>query len=80
MLRLKNIKLIDKILYAEYYPEDGEEFGEICINIETGEVVDYSLTSFDKVVRRHFSHAKQALQNMLKNNEELPKEKLVMWV
>lgn len=78
MVRLKNIEKNNGILTAFYDPEESGQLGTIKINAVTGEVVESSLSTYDKDFPVHFSHAVETLKQMI-HEEIIPKEKLVMW-
>ena len=78
MLRLRNIEKNNGIISAFYEPEDSGKAGMVKIDIETGEIIAQELSEYDKDFPWHFNHAVTALKK-LANNDNIPKEKLVMW-
>ena len=79
MLKLKNIKIHNGIISAEYEPEkNSDNLGSISINIESGEVVESKVSQLDTPLPVYLYHATQALKKLI-GKKELPKEKLVMW-
>lgn len=78
MLRLKNIKRENNFIEAYYTPEDKEEQGYIKIDINTDVVVEKRLTNLDSEVATYFAMARNKLRT-IKNDEDLPKNLLVMW-
>lgn len=78
MLKLKNIKMNNGLISAEYDPENSGEFGSVSVDIEREEVNQYFLSKLDGDFPIYMNHAIDALLKM-KDLKELPKEKLVMW-
>lgn len=78
MLRLKNIKKNDKIIQADYYPEDTMECGFVKINSYSHEILESKLTSYDGVTKTYMSHAATALARLI-DSKSLPEERVVMW-
>ena len=78
MLNLKNIKIDNGIISANYIPEDSEEVGFVSIDIKNGKVIDSVYTEYDGTLHAYFSHAVFALKKLIKE-KEIPKERLVMW-
>lgn len=78
MLKLKNIRRNNNIISAEYDPEDSGEIGSISIEISSGKVIESKITKLDNPIPMYLYHATRALEKIL-NEDELPKEKLVMW-
>ena len=78
MLKLKNISKNNNIISADYYPENSSEIGKICIDINSGEIMEKQLTTYDEIFPLYFDHAVSYLKNISKL-DNYPKEKLVMW-
>lgn len=78
MLKLKNIKLNNNILSAEYHPENSDDFGKVSINTENMEVVEQRPSKHDESFPIYLNHAVDALKKLSKTTE-IPKEKLIMW-
>ncbi len=78
MLRLKNIAKSDTAISADYYPEDSEEKGFVCIDTETGVVLDSKTTSYDASINAYLSHAVLSLKKMI-SADTLPSETIIMW-
>lgn len=78
MLKLKNIKLNNKTLSAEYHPENSDDFGSVAINIENNEIIEKTLSKHDEVFPIYLNHAVDALIKLSKTTT-IPKEKLIMW-
>lgn len=78
MLKLKNIKKNNGVISAEYDPENSGELGNISVDVEQERVVDFNVSKLDDTFPIYANHAVDALIKM-KDDKELPKEKLVMW-
>ena len=78
MLKLKNIKSSNGIIYADYEPEKSGITGKISIRISDKEVISSVVSEYDKEFPIYLQHAILALKKLV-GIKELPKEKLVMW-
>lgn len=78
MLKLKNIKMNNGIITAEYEPENSGNFGSIAIDIKTGEILKAKISEMDIPLPIYLNHAAYTLKEIM-NEKTLPKEKLVMW-
>jgi hypothetical protein len=79
MLRLKKIRRENNVISAEYEPEDSNESGFVAIDIDTGKIIKWKLTSLeDEDFPMYNAHARWALRDM-RNLVTLPKSQLVMW-
>ena len=78
MLKLINLKKSNGIISAEYDPENSGEYGSVSIEAESGEVIETKASKYDSSFPIYLNHAIDALKKM-KNEKELPKEKLIMW-
>ena len=78
MLKLKNIKMNNGIITAEYEPENSGNFGSIAIDIKTGEILKAKTSEMDIPLPIYLNHATDTLKEIM-NEKTLPKEKLVMW-
>lgn len=78
MLKLKNIKKNNGIISAEYDPEDSGKIGSISIDIESGKTIESNVSELDNEFPIYLNHAIDALLEM-KDKEEMPEERLVMW-
>ena len=77
MLILKNIRMKDNIISADYYPEGEPEFGHIEIDVNSGEIV--VLKKAPIYMHSPFAtHAKYELMRLAKL-EKLPEERTVLW-
>ena len=78
MLKLINIKRDDSFIEANYIPEDSKEIGYVKINMSDNMVIEAKKTSLDGNMNMYFAHAREKLRDM-KNDVDLPGERLVMW-
>jgi len=78
MLILKNIKINNGCIEANYAPENSSETGYIKINSQTKSLIESEKTSFDDPLPSYFSHAVKVLIKLI-DEEQLPEEKVVMW-
>jgi hypothetical protein len=78
MLKLKNIKLNNGIISAEYEPENTGEVGKIAVDVVSGEVVEQHLAETDNTFPMYFNKALEWLQKV-RTSSEIPKEKTIMW-
>ncbi len=78
MLTLKNIKKDNKIISADYEPENSGLIGNIKLDITSGKVIDCTSTELDEPLPMYLHHAVNGLIK-LAHKENLPNEKLIMW-
>lgn len=78
MLKLKNLKKNNGIISAEYDPENSGELGSISIDVQDGSLVESKASKMDSSFPIYLNHAVEALRK-LKDEKELPEEKLIMW-
>ena len=79
MVRLVNIKRTSEFIETEYIPEDSNEKGYVKMRLNDGEVVERKLTSLDGVyVKPYFVQTRRCLRE-IKDDENLPEQRLVMW-
>lgn len=78
MLKLKNLKKNNGIISAEYDPENSGELGSISVDVESGELIELKASKMDDSFPVYLNHAVDALKK-LRNEDELPEEKLIMW-
>ena len=76
MLRLKNVKIGSEYAEADFYPEDGREFGHVVVDLSGGEIA--SCTEVPGYGASYSGHARQRLMKMAKENDHRS-ECLVMW-
>ena len=78
MVKLKNISKNNGIISADYEPEASNECGKVALDVQTGEIVEKQLTSYDKYTQTYFHMALRTLEK-IKDDEDYPNERLVMW-
>ena len=78
MLKLINLKKNNGIISAEYDPENSGEIGSVSVDVKSEEVVESTLSKMDKTFPIYMNHAIDALIKM-KDEKDLPTEKLIMW-
>ena len=79
MVVLKNIVRdnIKKIIEADYYPDGGNLFGHVIVDMITGEII--SMTEIQGIAwRSALAHARQGLEK-LANVSVLPEKKTICW-
>lgn len=82
MLRLKNIKMENNIIEADYYPESEKvRFGHVAFNTKTREEKIIMAEGYDREYPFMAVTGLDRLVELFNNNEisELPKERTVMW-
>lgn len=79
MLRLKNLRINDGILYGDYDPESSGLTGSIAIRVSDGEIVNAVYSEYDKPFHSYFNHAISRMRELVSNQESIPEEVLVMW-
>ena len=79
MIRLKNIEKNDlDIVTCDIYPEDSANPGKISFDMNTLNILDFSLPFGYEWGKCHVIHAGNALKEMCKSGH-LQNEKMVMW-
>lgn len=80
MLKLKNIKITDAYIEADYIPECSSECGHIKMNRVTKEIDVRSVIGFsDKYTRIAINGLERILYDIKKDPSYTPNERLVMW-
>ena len=80
MLKLKNIKITDAYIEADYIPECSSECGHIKMNRVTKEIDVRSVIGFsDTYTRMAINGLERILYDIKKDPSDTPKERLVMW-
>lgn len=77
MIKLKNIKIDDKLAVCDIIPEDSTEKGFIEVNLETQEVINFSLPKGYEWCKNHISHAVNALIQMAVSGNV--QDSVIMW-
>ena len=78
MLKLKNIKMNNGIISAEYDPENSGVLGSVSIDVKSGEIVNSRISEYDKDFPVYMDHAIAYLEK-LALQDSVPEEKTVMW-
>lgn len=60
------------------YTENSDEKGFLIVDIESGDIIDCTITSYDEMFETYLQHAAKALFN-LSNKNSLLNEKIVIW-
>lgn len=76
MLRLRNVKIGSEYAEADFYPEDGQEFGHVVVDLSSWEIA--FCAEVPGYGPSYKSHARQRLVEMSKKND-IRSECLVMW-
>lgn len=80
MLKLKNIKITDAYIEADYIPECSSERGHIKMNRVTKEIDVRSVIGFsDTYTRMAINGLERILYDIKKDPSYTPNERLVMW-
>ena len=80
MLRLKNIKITDAYIEADYIPECSSECGHIKMNRVTKEIDVRSVIGFSGTYTRiAINGLERILYDIKKDPSYTPNERLVMW-
>ena len=77
MLRLRKIERDKDYITAEYYPEEGEEGGYLKIS-KNGKIIEVKKTTYDEMCNTYCLKAMNYLMS-IRNDEEIPKEKTILW-
>ncbi|WP_334160370.1 hypothetical protein [Muricomes intestini] len=78
MVRLKNLEKSNITVECDIIPEDSKQLGHIVVNLDSGELENYSLPEGYEWCRNHVHHAQMALYELAKE-KNMPDEKLLMW-
>ena len=79
MVVLRNIVRdnFKKIIEADYYPDGGNLFGHVVVDMTTGEII--SMTQIEGIAwRSALAHARKGLE-MLTDVSVLPAQKTIYW-
>ena len=80
MLKLKNIKITDAYIEADYIPECSSECGHIKMNRVTKEIDARSVIGFSGTyTRMAINGLERILYDIKKDPSYTPNERLVMW-
>lgn len=78
MVRIDNIVVSDGIAACKYYPENKSLFGEISIDVATGEIKKLSQPE-GGCLKSYIAHARSKLYQIIKENAEIPVEAFAIW-
>lgn len=78
MLTLKNLKMIDGYLEADYFPSENREVGHIKIDCKTLQVVEEKVTSVDGVTKQYFAHARAKMKELIQERVTGFEEEIVV--
>ena len=79
MLKLKNIRTNEGILYGDYDPESSGLIGSVAIRVSDGKIVNAVYSEYDKPFQTYFNHAVSRMRELASDQESIPAEVLVMW-
>lgn len=79
MILLKNIKRKDNVITMDAFIEDCAEALPLIYDVQKQDFQPYVPPKGYEWCRGHVAHAKWNLQKILKNNEELPEMRHIMW-
>ena len=79
MVRLKNLKKNNNLAECDFLPEDSQIPGHMIVDLESGDIIEYTLPEKYEWCTKHVYHAARNLKKLIKNNE-FPNNYLVMWV
>lgn len=80
MLRLKNIEIDNNIISCEIFPEDSVQSGKLKVDINSQDIISYTLPAGFEWCKSHVHHAKKYLLSNLKEILHTPiHDKIVMW-
>lgn len=78
MLKLRNIKRNETVIECDIIPEDSNHAGHMIVDMDSGNIQEYSLPDGYEWCRNHVNHAQTELLK-LSREKDIPGEKLVMW-
>lgn len=85
MVLLKNVKKTNNIIECDYYPEGGESFGHVVIDVNKHDFVKSKciMASEDENTRFYYNHAASKLMKISKTddfkNDNFKSEYMVAW-
>ena len=79
MVKLKNIVINGNTAKCDIYPEDSLVNGSLDVNLQTKEIISYTLPVGYEWCENHIAHAKNYLVEVSKWNNGISREKLIMW-
>lgn len=78
MVKLKNIKKNNNTIGCDIYPEDSDRSGHVLVDIDAGDIKEYTLPNGYEWCINHVYHAASTLID-ISHQSEVPNEKIVMW-
>lgn len=78
MVKLKNIVIDGNIAKCDIYPEDSLANGSLEVNLQTKEIISYTLPAGYEWCENHIAHAKWSLIE-ISESKEIPDVKTVAW-
>lgn len=79
MVKLKNLEKNDIVGKCDIFPEDSLHAGYITVDLNTGELKDFSLPEGYEWCVKHVHHAAKRLIELLRK-DTIPEEYLMHWV
>lgn len=79
MIHLKNVRIKDNRIFADYYPEDSKGFSVVSTSLEDSDDFKGELVKESKLeTKGHLGHARMALREMAEGEREI-KDTTIMW-
>lgn len=78
MVKLKNIVINGNTAKCDIYPEDSKDKGTLEVNLQTREIISYTLPMGYEWCKNHIEHAKCSLIE-ISESKEIPDVKTVAW-
>ena len=78
MIYLKNVKNENNIISADYYPEGGEKYSKISLDLSSDKFVG-KLAGDELETKSHLAHAKFALWDMRDGKREIKDCKIMRY-
>lgn len=78
MVKLKNIVINGNTARCDIYPENSKEKGTVEVDLQTREIISYTLPVGYEWCENHIAHAKWTLLE-ISESKEIPETKTVVW-
>ena len=78
LVKLKNVIIDGNIAKCDIYPEDSKDKGTLEVNLQTREIIGYTLPVGYEWCENHIAHAKRSLLE-ISESKEIPGVKTVAW-
>ena len=78
MVKLKNIVINGNTAKCDIYPEDSPANGSLEVDLQTREIISYTLPVGYEWCKNHIEHAKRSLIE-ISESKEIPDVKTVAW-